>query len=369
MEFQVGDKVMLKVSRLERGLHFIEEPLEILDREVKRLKRSRIPLVKVRWNSKRGHEFTWEREDQFKKKYPHLSSRNHTVVKCCIYHAPYSYFFPLADPNLGVLERPTQPRIVYLPILNINYFHHFLDILENYNPVDDEPMWAADRVVTLTPGSAINIPETINAFTIKAFSQHENETLTDAWLRVKEMLRNFHGRNLSKGNIIKIFYHGLNEITQEVLNSTAGGIFLYKTPNQAYQLLEYKVLLKLDWAKNQKPKSSFKKTVAFANKGSSKYDIDKIMAQMDAMTMKMDALYKEMQSNSNHSIPEYDKDDKPVSPEAKAKFMQTFYAYVFTMITATVTQIAIIGVQAKEMIIIETSIDPIPKINPTFKDD
>ncbi|GJV62836.1 putative reverse transcriptase domain-containing protein [Tanacetum coccineum] len=51
---------------------FVEEPIEITDREVKRLKRSRIPLVKVRWNSKRGPEFTWEREDQFRKKYPHL---------------------------------------------------------------------------------------------------------------------------------------------------------------------------------------------------------------------------------------------------------------------------------------------------------
>ncbi|GKG03733.1 hypothetical protein Tco_0311369, partial [Tanacetum coccineum] len=53
-------------------LHFVEEPLEIVGREVKRLKQSRIPLVKVRWNSKRDSEFTWEREDQFKKKYPHL---------------------------------------------------------------------------------------------------------------------------------------------------------------------------------------------------------------------------------------------------------------------------------------------------------
>ncbi|GJZ78163.1 putative reverse transcriptase domain-containing protein [Tanacetum coccineum] len=53
-------------------LQFVEEPVEIMDREVKRLKRSRIPLIKVRWNSKRGPEFTWEREDQFKKKYPHL---------------------------------------------------------------------------------------------------------------------------------------------------------------------------------------------------------------------------------------------------------------------------------------------------------
>nr|GEY72496.1 putative reverse transcriptase domain-containing protein [Tanacetum cinerariifolium] len=56
-------------------LHFVEEPVEIVDREVKRLKRSRIPLVKVRWNSKRGPEFTWEREDQFRKKYPHLFAK------------------------------------------------------------------------------------------------------------------------------------------------------------------------------------------------------------------------------------------------------------------------------------------------------
>nr|GEX25169.1 putative reverse transcriptase domain-containing protein [Tanacetum cinerariifolium] len=56
-------------------LHFVEGPVEIVDREVKRSKRSRIPLVKVRWNSKRGPEFTWEREDQFRKKYPHLFAR------------------------------------------------------------------------------------------------------------------------------------------------------------------------------------------------------------------------------------------------------------------------------------------------------
>ncbi|GKB73666.1 putative reverse transcriptase domain-containing protein [Tanacetum coccineum] len=53
-------------------LQFVEEPIEIMNREVKRLKRSRIPLIKVRWNSNRGPEFTWEREDQFRKKYPHL---------------------------------------------------------------------------------------------------------------------------------------------------------------------------------------------------------------------------------------------------------------------------------------------------------
>nr|GEW92928.1 reverse transcriptase [Tanacetum cinerariifolium] len=67
--------VSLDGLHFDDKLHFVEEPIEIMDREVKRLKRSRIPLVKVRWNSRRGPEFTWECEDQFRKKYLHLFSK------------------------------------------------------------------------------------------------------------------------------------------------------------------------------------------------------------------------------------------------------------------------------------------------------
>ncbi|GJR32632.1 hypothetical protein Tco_1108864 [Tanacetum coccineum] len=70
--------------------------------------------------------------------------------------------------------------------------------------------------------------------------------------------------------------------------------------------------------------SPLRKTVAFTDEDSSNSDTDKIMAQIDAITMQMDAQYTEMQSRSNHSIPEYDEDDKPMSPKAEAKFMQTF---------------------------------------------
>ncbi|GJV03597.1 putative reverse transcriptase domain-containing protein [Tanacetum coccineum] len=108
MEFQVGDSVMLKVSpwkgvvrfgkrgklnpryvgpfkvlekvgaiayKLELPQELSKEPVVIMDRDIKRLKQSRIPIVKVRWNSRRGPEFTWEREDQFRKKYPHLFTK------------------------------------------------------------------------------------------------------------------------------------------------------------------------------------------------------------------------------------------------------------------------------------------------------
>ncbi|GJU25750.1 putative reverse transcriptase domain-containing protein [Tanacetum coccineum] len=91
LEFQVGDRLSrvhstFHVSNLKKclsdeplavpldeihiddKLHFVEEPVEILEREIKKLRRSRIPIIKVRWNSKRGPEFTWEREDQFRGK-------------------------------------------------------------------------------------------------------------------------------------------------------------------------------------------------------------------------------------------------------------------------------------------------------------
>ncbi|GJX81767.1 putative reverse transcriptase domain-containing protein, partial [Tanacetum coccineum] len=68
-----GDVVILMDEiQLDDKLHMIEEPVEVIDKEVKRLKQSRIPIVKVRWNSQRGPEFTWERKDQIKKKYPYL---------------------------------------------------------------------------------------------------------------------------------------------------------------------------------------------------------------------------------------------------------------------------------------------------------
>nr|GFD21614.1 putative reverse transcriptase domain-containing protein [Tanacetum cinerariifolium] len=67
--------IPLEEVQLDDKLHFIEEPMEIMDREVKQLKQSRIPIVKVRWNSRRGPKYTWEREDFIKRNYPRLFIR------------------------------------------------------------------------------------------------------------------------------------------------------------------------------------------------------------------------------------------------------------------------------------------------------
>ncbi|GKB67086.1 reverse transcriptase domain-containing protein, partial [Tanacetum coccineum] len=67
-------QVPLDEIRVDAKLNFVEEPMEILEIEFKKLKCSRIAIVKVRWNSKRVPEFTWEHEDQMELKYPHLFS-------------------------------------------------------------------------------------------------------------------------------------------------------------------------------------------------------------------------------------------------------------------------------------------------------
>ncbi|GJW60900.1 putative reverse transcriptase domain-containing protein [Tanacetum coccineum] len=81
--------ILLDEIQIDDKLNFIEEPVEIMDQEVKHLKQSRIPIVKVRWNSRRGPEFTWEREEKFTGK---LTSIN---LKNVIEHGPdvdFEYF-------------------------------------------------------------------------------------------------------------------------------------------------------------------------------------------------------------------------------------------------------------------------------------
>ncbi|GJR51537.1 reverse transcriptase domain-containing protein [Tanacetum coccineum] len=210
---------------------------------------------------------------------------------------------------------PQNLRIIYPPVLNINYFRHFLDILQNYDPMDDEPMWAADHVVAPTPGFAITIPETVNEFAIK---DTKNEV-------VRLMMF-----PLSLIGEAKIWLDELNEGTIETWDELRTAFIIHLFPPTLFDRLlgeiqafsqhenesltdAWLLLLKLDWPKNQNTKSSLKKTVAFTDKGSSNSDTDKIMARMDAMTLKMDAQYKELQSNAKKTKPNLDEDDIPIS--------------------------------------------------------
>nr|GEU69691.1 putative reverse transcriptase domain-containing protein [Tanacetum cinerariifolium] len=104
--------IPLKEIQLDDKFHFIEEPVEIMDREVKQLKQSRIPIVKVRWNSRRGPEYTWDREDFFKRNYPDLFLRSWFDLKQEDYQRSWlnRWHFVLVDfsfdllPTIWILE-------------------------------------------------------------------------------------------------------------------------------------------------------------------------------------------------------------------------------------------------------------------------
>ncbi|GJU49200.1 reverse transcriptase domain-containing protein [Tanacetum coccineum] len=133
---------------------------------------------------------------------------------------------------------------------------------------------------------------------IRNFSQLVCESLTDAWLRLKSMLRKCHGHGLTKGAIIQIFYHGLDEPTQGILDVTAGGIFLYKSLNQAFQFLDDKVLFEHDWPIKSK-NEHHRKFVSFADGSYSDTNNSRFMEKLKAMDSQIISLNEELQDIRN----------------------------------------------------------------------
>ncbi|GJW83248.1 reverse transcriptase domain-containing protein [Tanacetum coccineum] len=176
--------------------------------------------------------------------------------------------------------------------------------------MDDEPIWAADRVVAPTLCFTITIPETVNEFTIKGNhlnlvkgNQFNGRPKTDPHKQIHEFL-----------GICDMFKY--RDIEYEVVRLM---MFPLSLTSEAKSWL--------DELNEGTIKTWDELRTAFIS--SSNSDTDKIMTRMDAMTMKMDAQYKEIQSRSNHLILEYDEDDKPMSPEAEAKFIKAFHTSIY----------------------------------------
>ncbi|GJS81248.1 hypothetical protein Tco_0747789 [Tanacetum coccineum] len=148
------------------------------------------------------------------------------------------------------------------------------------------------------------------------------------------MLRKCHGHGLTKGAIIQIFYHGLDEPTQGILDVTAGGIFLYKSPNQAFQLLEDKVLFNHDWPIKSKTEHH-QKYIAFADGSNSNNDKFRLMENLASLTIKMDSqiisLNEELQDmrekynelRNGNASKNHLNDDTPMCERHEANYIQS----------------------------------------------
>ena len=68
--------VPLDEIQVDKQLRFVDKPVKLMNREVEDRRHNRIPMVRVRWNSKQGPKYTLERDDQLRLKYPHLFKTN-----------------------------------------------------------------------------------------------------------------------------------------------------------------------------------------------------------------------------------------------------------------------------------------------------
>ncbi|GKB51460.1 reverse transcriptase domain-containing protein [Tanacetum coccineum] len=164
---------------------------------------------------------------------------------------------------------------------------------------------------------------------IRSFHQLGNETLVKAWIRLKEMLRICYGHGLTKGTIVYIFYHGLDGPTQGIFD--AGGIFLNNTPNEAFKILEDKVLLKLDFSGEFQISP---KTIVSANGNNINPDLAILVDKFEDLVTKINSEFliirkelKEMRDGhkDNHASQIYMKDDTPMCEPHEANYVQRYH--------------------------------------------
>ncbi|GJT18342.1 putative reverse transcriptase domain-containing protein [Tanacetum coccineum] len=146
--------IPMKELRLDDKLNFVEEPVEIMDREVKQLKQSRILIVKVRWNSKRGPEFTWEREDQIRAK---LASAaifvKMGVLQIGIKSHGYREQATPGNISFDFLENSKNDEIlhVFLPFYNNPYLKDVQAFYAKESPIPPQDPISPPAILTPSP--------------------------------------------------------------------------------------------------------------------------------------------------------------------------------------------------------------------------
>ncbi|KAJ9551351.1 hypothetical protein OSB04_015396 [Centaurea solstitialis] len=82
---------------------------------------------------------------------------------------------------------------------------------------------------------------------IRSFQQQDGETISEAWERFKHLLNSCPSHELNKSEQVQTFYSGLAYSSRATLDSSAGGVFMYKTPTEGYKLLEDMLIHNIDW--------------------------------------------------------------------------------------------------------------------------
>ncbi|GJY08996.1 reverse transcriptase domain-containing protein [Tanacetum coccineum] len=203
-------------------------------------------------------------------------------------------------------------------IVRISYGDEVLIVQENVEPKqiildpDDQPMWESARTVAPTPNSVIVQLDVDDNFVIN--NTHLN------------MIR----ENKFDGYLWADPHDHIHEPTKGILDITAGGIFLYKIPNQAFRFLKDKVIFKHDWPIKFKNKHH-RKSVSFADGSDSNTNNSRFMEKLKAMDSQIISLNEELQDIRNkynelrngNASKNHMNDDTPICECHEANYIQS----------------------------------------------
>nr|GEW62301.1 reverse transcriptase domain-containing protein [Tanacetum cinerariifolium] len=207
--------IPLDEIQVEDKLNIIEEPVEIMDREVKRLKKSRIPIVKVCWNSRRGPKFTWEREDQMQKKYPHFFTNSAPAAE----HLDKFLHVTQSIKVNGVTDDALR---LYLFLHSLTYHATaWFDRLPRNSINTFEQMAKMFLGKYFPPFIVTKLRNEITNF-----RQRPNESLFKAWERYKLSIDRYPNHNMLPVTQIDTFYNGLTLRHRDTINAAAEGTFM-----------------------------------------------------------------------------------------------------------------------------------------------
>ncbi|GJU91421.1 reverse transcriptase domain-containing protein [Tanacetum coccineum] len=232
--------------------YFVEEPVEIMEREIKRLKQSQIPLVKVPWNSRRGPEFTWERKDS----YEYIKNHKKTVKNG-------------QARTRESEEYKEKPKIQKPNAEKSSLKFHQLDTF--YNSLNSNDQDALDSVA--------------------------GETFNEAWERFKGLLRQCPHHGFSELHQLDTFYNSLNSNDQDALDSAAGGNFLDKMPQEGLAIIESKSKVRYSRSRASDSRVSTDAPLSNSSPSNNSFDMQQIAASLeDKMTIKMNKMLNEMKA-------------------------------------------------------------------------
>ncbi|KAJ9558444.1 hypothetical protein OSB04_013058 [Centaurea solstitialis] len=124
---------------------------------------------------------------------------------------------------------------------------------------------------------------------IRSFQQDDGETISEAWERFKHHLNSCPSHGLNKSEQVQTFYSGLAYSSRVTLDSSAGGVFMYKTPTEGYKLLEDMLIHNIDWRTDKRLQIP-----RMAGKISTEFDPSDELAAMKNQQVKFECKIEEL---------------------------------------------------------------------------